>query len=176
MRKVKSFEEFNEEISWKTGLKTGLLAGGLMAGAGDVIGQEVDPNPIIGKFGVHAMDEEEGVLVKDRRIVDGFKMLLEDPRITVEKEYTLVNVYDLGDFDNYRLELKRKNARPGEAKYEVFVNKREFEDYISTGEDRGKISLGIYYQFIEDEELIPSELRGKPDNRKRPDDSQTFRL
>lgn len=171
MRKIKSYEQFNEEINWKQLATGAALSGGLMMGT-PATGQEYDSEPIVGKYGVNAMEEEQGVLVKDRRIVDGFKMLLEDPRITVEKEYSLVNVYDLGDFDNYRVVLKRKNARPGEADYEVYINKKDFEQYIEPGE--GKISLNIYYQFIDDEELIPAELRGKESNRRKPTD--TYRL
>jgi hypothetical protein len=136
-------------------------------------GQEFDSEPIVGKYGVNAMEEEQGVKVTDPRIIDDFKMMLEDPRITVEKEYNLVAVHDLVGFDNYRLVLKRKNAKPGDADHEVYINKKDFENYIEEG---GKLSPGIVYQFIEDEELIPSEYKITRGKSKRGNDSETFRL
>lgn len=172
MRKIKSYEQFNEEVNWKQLATGAALSGGLMMGA-PATGQEVEAEPIVGKYGVNAMEEDKGVLVKDEDIVSGFKMLLEDPRITVEKEYSLVNVYDLGDFDNYRLVLKRKNARPGEADDEIYINKQDFENYVNDG---GKLTSSILYQFIEDEELIPAEYKSRRGTRKTGDDSKTFRL
>lgn len=168
MKKIKSYEQFNEEVNWKQLATGAALSGGLMMGT-PATGQEFDSEPIVGKYGADSMEDEEGVLTKDSKIIDGFEMLLQDPRITVENEYSLVNIYDLDDFDSYKLTLRKKNARPLEAEHEVFINKKDFENYINGG----KLTLSILYQFIDDKELIPAELRGKKIHTKP---SNTYRL
>ncbi len=170
MRKIKSYQEFNEEVNWKQLATGAALSGSLLMGSA-ATGQEVDPEPIAGKYGVDVMQDEKGTLVEDTEIISGFEMLMKDPRITVEKEFELIEVYDLGDFDNYRVIIKAQNSRPGELEKEVFINKDDFENYINGG----KLTASILYQLIDDEELIPYEFRGK--NRQRRNlDSKTYRL
>lgn len=170
MRKIKSYQQFNEEINLKQ-LATGVaLSGSLLMGS-PATGQEVDPEPIAGKYGVDVMEDEQGTLVEDSEIISAFEMLMKDPRITAEKEFDLVDVYDLGDFDNYRVIIKTQNAKPDELEKEVFINKDDFEGYI----DGGKLTASILYQLIDNEELIPDEFRGKKRQRGNLD-SKTYRL
>lgn len=170
MKKIKSYQQFNEEVNWKQLATGAALSGGILMGS-PATGQEVEPEPIVGKYGVDAMQDEKGTLVEDTEIISGFEMLMKDPRITVEKEFELIEVYDLVDFDNYRVIIKAQNARPGELEKEVFINKDDFENYINGG----KLTASILYQLIDDEELIPDEFRGK--NRQRRNlDSKTYRL
>lgn len=170
MKKIKSYQQFNEEINLKQLATGAALSGSLLMGS-PATGQEVDPEPIAGKYGVDVMEDEQGTLVEDSEIITAFEMLMKDPRITVEKEFDLVDLYDLGDFDNYRVIIKTQNAKPGELEKEVFINKDDFENYINGG----KLTASILYQLIDNEELIPDEFRGKSKQRRNLD-SKTYRL
>lgn len=170
MRKIKSYEQFNEEVNWKQ-LATGAALGGSLLMGNPATGQEMEPDPIVGKYGVNVMEEEEGTLVDDAEIISGFEKLLKDPRVTVEKEYSLIEVYDLGDFDNYKVIVKTQNAKPGEREREIFISKEDFENYIYGG----KLNASILYQLIDNEDLIPDEFKGKK-RRTGDSNSKTYRL
>ena len=174
MRKIKSYQQFNEEINLKQLATGAALSGGLLMGS-PATGQEVEPEPIVGKYGVNVMEEEKGTLVEDSEIKSGFEMLLKDPRVTVENEYSLIEVYDLADFDNYRVVVKTPYSKTGslsiELEKELFISKDDFENYINGG----KLSSSILYQLIDDEELIPDEFR-KKNKQRRSLDSKTYRL
>lgn len=144
MKNIKTFEQFqNEEINWKNLATGAALSTGLMFGSPEATGQEVEP--ISGQYGVDAIEDEEGVLVKDRKIVNGFKELLQDERISNEQVFTLIDVYELvDDFSGvYAINVRKQNAKPGKDEFKAYINKDDFSKYLETGE----IDTMILYQF-----------------------------
>ena len=146
MKNIKTFEQFktNEEISLKSTLTSAALSAGLMFGSPNVYGQEIEP--IVGKHGVDVIDDAQGELVKDKKIINGFRKLLQEERISSEQVFTLVDVYELKDDYKgvYSINVRKQNAKLGE-EFKAYINKEDFDKYLETGE----IDQMILYQFKE---------------------------
>jgi hypothetical protein len=175
MRKIKSYEEFlNEENIIRNIALGSALTGSLMGSPTTAVGQDTDqkdPQEITGRYGVDDIETVSGILVKDTRDFEELIHRIKEVTENVQKDWDIISVEDLGEWNSFRVKLSEKNLSPGtKSEQEVYIPKEDFDKFS----EQGIVTEWIINSFITLEDNPVYINRNK--NRIQNPDNKTYRL
>ena len=176
MRKIKSYEEFLNEENIIRNIALGTALTGSLMGSPTVVGQDTqqtDSQEITGRFGVDDIETASGTLLKDTRDFEDLIYRIKEVTENVQKDWTIVSVEDLGEWDQFRVKISEKNLGPGmKNEREVYIPREEFEIFTETGNP----TEWIINSFITLEDNPIYLNKNRTNKTYKPTDDKTYRL